>query len=61
VARAGELVPVNVRTGISDGRLTVVEEGTLQPGDRLAVEDLLAAPSGAPQGQGQQPFRIRAF
>jgi HlyD family secretion protein len=61
VVRGEELAPVSVRTGISDGRLTVVEEGALQPGDRLAVEDLLAAPSAAPQGQGQQPFRIRAF
>jgi HlyD family secretion protein len=61
VVRGEELAPVSIRTGISDGRLTVVEEGLLKPGDRLAVEDLLAAPSGAPQGQGQQPFRIRTF
>ena len=37
VGADGQLKPVNVKTGISDGRFTAITEGELNPGDKIAV------------------------
>jgi multidrug efflux pump subunit AcrA (membrane-fusion protein) len=37
VAAGGDLKPVPVKTGISDGRFTSITEGSLSPGDKIAV------------------------
>jgi HlyD family secretion protein len=58
VLRGEEIVRVPLRTGISDGRSTVVTEGELKAGDRVVVEELTA--ERKPAGTGQ-PFRIRGF
>jgi HlyD family secretion protein len=59
VLRGEEIVRVPLRTGISDGRSTVVTEGGLKAGDRVVVEELTAERKPA-SGTGQ-PFRIRGF
>jgi len=37
VGSEGQLKPVNVKTGISDGRFTAIMEGELNAGDKIAV------------------------
>jgi multidrug efflux pump subunit AcrA (membrane-fusion protein) len=59
VLRGEGIVRVPLRTGISDGRSTVVTEGELKAGDRVVVEELTAERKPA-SGTGQ-PFRIRGF
>jgi HlyD family secretion protein len=59
VLRGEALARVPLRTGISDGRSTVVTGGELKPGDRVVVEELTAERKPA-SGTGQ-PFRIRGF
>lgn len=57
VLRNGELSPVDVETGISDGRYTAVRSAALASGDLVVVEDLQPAPK-APVTGGRQ-FRLR--
>ena len=59
VLRGEALVRVPLRTGISDGRSTVVTGGELKPGDRVVVEELTA--ERKPASGTRQPFRIRGF
>lgn len=59
VLRGESLARVPVRTGISDGRSTVVTGGELKAGERVVVEELAAERKPA-SGSGQ-PFRIRGF
>jgi HlyD family secretion protein len=58
VARGERPVPVRVKTGVSDGTLTDVVDGPLQPGDAVVTD---ATAGGAkPQGgsQGGRPRRL---
>jgi HlyD family secretion protein len=57
VVREGKLVPVAVRTGISNGRLTEVTGGDLKSGDRVVVEESGGEQNPATAG-GQ---RVRMF
>lgn len=62
VARGETLVPVEIDLGISDGRftaVTVVTDGTLRRGERVAVQELQA--ERKPAGSAPQPFRFRTF
>lgn len=59
VLRGETLARVPLRTGISDGRSTVVTGGELKPGDRVVVEELSA--ERKPTSGTGQPFRIRGF
>jgi HlyD family secretion protein len=53
LGRSGELEPVPIRPGITDGRYTAVIEGDIQPGDRIAVGlQTTRAQGGAFPGQG---------
>jgi HlyD family secretion protein len=56
VARGGRPQPVRIRTGISDGTLTEVLEGGLEPGDAVVTD------SNAPaRSAGAAPVRTRLF
>jgi HlyD family secretion protein len=58
VLRDGKPVPVHVKTGISDGTLTELVEGEIQPGDPV-VTDAADAASGTPSGMAarlRRPF-----
>lgn len=62
VARGETLVPVEIDVGISDGRftaVTVVTDGALRRGERVAVEELQA--ERKPANSAPQPFRFRTF
>jgi HlyD family secretion protein len=59
VLRGEALARVPVRTGISDGRSTVVTGGELKIGDQVVVEELTA--EGEPAAGTGRPFRIRGF
>jgi HlyD family secretion protein len=51
-----QLKPVSVRTGISDGRMTQIVEGEIQPGDTIAVGLATLKSSGGgtrPPGMGR--------
>ncbi|HSB21166.1 MAG TPA: efflux RND transporter periplasmic adaptor subunit [Anaeromyxobacteraceae bacterium] len=49
ILRQGKPSPVRIRTGISDGSLTEVAEGEVQPGD-LVITDAIGPPSGFAAG-----------
>ncbi len=51
VLRAGEIVPVDVTTGISDGRFTEIVAGRLQAGDKVIVRRD-GGPSSGAMGSG---------
>ena len=60
---AGEPQPVEIRTGISDGRFTQVLDGKIQEGDVVVVGLVTAkadvggrAPAAGPSGGGRRPF-----
>jgi HlyD family secretion protein len=58
VLRAGKLLPVPIRVGVSDGTLTEVSEGALRESDEVAV-DLLggaARPASPPPGGVRRLF-----
>ena len=55
VLQAGEPVPRQITTGITDGRVTEVVGGELQPGDNVIVS--VAGQNPNPQ-RGQRGFRI---
>jgi HlyD family secretion protein len=57
--RGEALTRLPVRTGITDGRSTVVTGGELKAGDRVVVEELSVERKPA-SGTGQ-PFRVRGF
>ncbi len=57
VVRGEELVPVQVKTGISDGRYPEVSSGDLKAGDHVVVED--NQPDQRTGGGMQSPFRMR--
>jgi HlyD family secretion protein len=50
VLRAGKPEPVAIRTGISDGTVTELLEGALQPGDELVTD--ATGPSGGRAASG---------
>jgi HlyD family secretion protein len=52
VLRGGQPEPVRVRTGISDGSLTEVVEGELQPADAVVTDMIGGAPAAAGPGPG---------
>jgi HlyD family secretion protein len=54
VVRENRPAPVRVKTGISDGSFTEIEEGVLQPGDKV-VTDV----SGASSGSSGMPSALR--
>jgi hypothetical protein len=45
---------VSVRTGLSDGSLTELLEGPLEPGDSLVID----APDSSARPGGSRPFRM---
>lgn len=51
VMRGGEPAPAHIRTGITDGNLTEVVEGSISPGDRV-VTDAAGPPSGKARAPG---------
>lgn len=55
IAAAGQLAPVPIRTGITDGRFTEVTGGPLKPGDRVVTgaPTAKADQSGRPPGMGR--------
>ncbi len=55
VVRENGPVAVHVRTGISDGTLTEIVEGDLQPGDQV-VTDASSGPSGGMPASLRRPF-----
>jgi HlyD family secretion protein len=57
ILRSDRPEPVTVRTGISDGSLTEILEGAIEPGDAVITDATGGAPS-APQGGG---MRTRLF
>src|SRR5574340_816829 len=59
VLEQGELTPVSVSLGITDGRNTEITGGDLKPGDRIVVGEMQAAGS-APAASGT-PMRMRMF
>jgi HlyD family secretion protein len=50
---AKTLKPVEIRTGISDGRFTQVVSGDLKPGDQVVVGIATAKVEGPPPMGGQ--------
>jgi HlyD family secretion protein len=44
VLRGSEAVPVDVKTGASDGKVTIVESETLQPGDAVIMAQKKVTP-----------------
>jgi len=56
--RDNALVPLQLRTGVSDGKYTEVLGGELKAGDRLVVEDNQPEQKA---GGAQTPFRMRSF
>jgi HlyD family secretion protein len=50
VLRAEEPAPVRIRTGISDGSLTQVVDGALEPGDLVVTDAIGGAPRGMAAG-----------
>ncbi|WP_435626625.1 efflux RND transporter periplasmic adaptor subunit [Candidatus Ferrigenium straubiae] len=59
VLEQGELVPVNVSLGITDGRNTEITGGDLKAGDQVVTGEIQAAGS-APAASGT-PMRMRMF
>lgn len=59
VLKKGQLVPVNVKLGITDNRNTEIISGELNAGDQLVISDAQAA--NGTQGSGSQPIRMRMF
>ena len=59
VSEAGDLIPVEVRTGIADTRFTELIGDNLQDGDALVVREF-SGDKGAP-GTGGPNFRMRFF
>jgi HlyD family secretion protein len=49
ILREGKAAPVRIRTGISDGSVTEVAEGEVEPGD-LVITDATSPPSGVAAG-----------
>jgi HlyD family secretion protein len=60
VLRGGDVVPVPVVIGISNGRYTEFVSGEIKPEDALVVEDLSLA-RDKPTGGPQPAFRMRMF
>lgn len=58
--REGKAVPVEIKTGISDGSYTEVVEGALQEGDEL-ITDMPSAEDDKPRGGGGGPGGPRLF
>lgn len=58
VARGEELVPINIQTGLSDGKFLEVTGGELKVGDRVATQNRVADGAG---GSSTAPQRVRAF
>ncbi len=58
VLEQGELIPINVTLGITDGRNTEVTGGDLKEGDQAVIGETQAA-NGAPAGGS--PMRMRMF
>jgi HlyD family secretion protein len=58
VARGEELVPVNIQTGLSDGKFLEVTGGEVKAGDRVATQNRVADGAG---GSSTAPPRVRAF
>jgi HlyD family secretion protein len=56
VLRSDAIAPVQLTTGITDGRYTEVLSGELKAGDRVVLED-----NQPDQSRGPQPFRMRPF
>ena len=51
VLRGGAAVPVTIQTGLSDGTITEVAKGELQPGDAVITDVTIAGkPTGGPPG-----------
>jgi HlyD family secretion protein len=60
VLRGDKVVPVPIKTGISDTRSTEVIAGELRAGEQVVVEELTAG-KAAGASQQPQPFRLRTF
>jgi HlyD family secretion protein len=60
-AGLGEPAPVEIRTGISDGRFTQVASGELKPGDTVVVGLATTKASSASPVGGQSPRGGRRF
>jgi HlyD family secretion protein len=58
VARGEELMPINILTGLSDGKFLEVTGGELKVGDRVATQNRVADGAG---GSSTAPQRVRAF
>jgi HlyD family secretion protein len=63
VLRAGELVAIDVTTGISDGRFTEIVAGKLQPGDQVIVrreggQGGSASSGGSGKSSGKLPKKL---
>jgi HlyD family secretion protein len=59
VARGEQLVPVNIQTGLSDGKFVEALGDALKPGDRIATQNRVADGAGGASTSGQP--RVRAF